>query len=365
MAIADIGADSVQYENKAAAPSGTEGDTYYNSTDKKLQVHDGTGFVDVGGGVLFDVDEIEGDYTIPHSQASTGQKGYSLVYGSLLGFAGGGSSSNVIEYINVMVATGNAADTGDLTVTRGWPAGCCGAVYGFFGGGQGPVNTIDVISVGIAVQNATDKGDLTVARHNLAGNNLYNSILSYGFFAGGTNGGTSDVIDYIVLSTATGNATDVGNLSVARTQIRGLAGSTYSFFMGGYTGSESNIIDYITNSSISQNALDVGDLSLARYTGCTVCGTIYGFYCGGYTTLSVNTIDYITLLSTSQNALDKGDLIAANHDSGGISGITYGFVCGGTGGALVIQYLDITTTTGNATDGGDLTVSKNGTAGVN
>ena len=68
----------------------------------------------------------------------------------------------------------------------------------------------------------------------------------YGFFGGGTTGAVSNVIDYIILATTTQNATDTGDLTVARSGEAGVGGSTYGFFGGGDTCTVSNVIDYIT-----------------------------------------------------------------------------------------------------------------------
>ena len=45
-------------------------------------------------------------------------------------------------------------------------------------------------------------------------------LVARGLFGGGTTGSTSDVIDYVTIAT-TGNATDFGNLTVARYTLAG------------------------------------------------------------------------------------------------------------------------------------------------
>jgi len=42
MTIAEINADTLQLDLKSSAPSGIEGDIYYNSTDKKFYFYDGS-----------------------------------------------------------------------------------------------------------------------------------------------------------------------------------------------------------------------------------------------------------------------------------------------------------------------------------
>lgn len=59
---------------------------------------------------------------------------------------------------------------------------------------------------------------------------------NYGFFAGGkTSGGVNqNIIDYIDVTSTTGNATDKGDLSVTRTGGGACASSSNIFFGGGW-----------------------------------------------------------------------------------------------------------------------------------
>ena len=304
---------------------------------------------DAGTTRVFDVD------TSPFVAKDT----ISLPYGF---FGGGGfaSASNIIDYINMSVLTGNAIDKGDLSTNR-WNHGSCqGATYGFFGGGSNVA--IDYIDITTTVGNGIDKGDLTVWRWGLAGV----SGPTYGFFGGGSDvGGYSNVIDYINVTTTTGNATDTGNLTVGREEIAGgVQGATYGFYGGGWTGAYRDIIDYIDITSTTQNATDTGNLTLSRRGMAGVSGSSYGFYGGGVDGGgNKNIIDYIDVTSTTQNALDKGDLTVSRRTFGSTSGPTYGFFGGGNPHDI-IDYIDITTTTGNATDVGDLTLSREHLAGV-
>jgi len=233
-----------------------------------------------------------------------------------------------------------------------------GGVYGFFGGGNaGSVQSvIDYITLAVTTQNATDTGDLTVARRGIAGA----SGGTYGFFGGGYTSSASNIIDYIVLAINTQNATDVGDLTVARENAAAVSGSTYGFWAGGDT------IDYITLAVTTQNATDTGDLTVARGSLAGVSGSTYGFFGGGYPASSV--IDYITLAVTTQNATDTGDLTVARYNPAGASGSTYGFFAGGANvsdaNQNIIDHITLATTTQNATDTGDLTVARQLAAGI-
>lgn len=67
-------------------------------------------------------------------------------------------------------------------------------------------------------------------------------------------------MEYVTIG-STGNATDFGDLTVARQYPSGLASSTRGCFGGGSPGV--NTIDYVTIASTS-NATDFGDLTVAR-----------------------------------------------------------------------------------------------------
>lgn len=241
--------------------------------------------------------------------------------------------------------------------------------YGFFGAGYSTAtsNIIDYITLANTTQNATDVGDLTVARNGMCGG-ARGAV--YGFCAGGDNaaGVYYNTIDYITLATTVQNSADKGDLTVARDFPSGLNGSTYGFFGGGDIGSTYyNTIDYITLSTTTGNATDAGDLTVTR-SGCSpIDGTIYGFFGGGVNnTTYYNTIDYITLATTTQNATDTGDLTGTRTRAGGVSDSTYGFFGGGWNGSTYynfIEYIALATTTQNSTDTGDLTAARNSLSG--
>ena len=85
-------------------------------------------------------------------------------------------------------------------------------------------------------------------------------IFHIGVFAGGGSS-NSNVIDYITTASV-GNATDFGDLTVARSRVsgvssgvRGVFGSTTAYIV------DSNVIDYVTIASAG-NATDFGDMFL-------------------------------------------------------------------------------------------------------
>ena len=231
-------------------------------------------------------------------------------------------------------------------------------------GGGGPeastINTIDYITIASA-GNASDFGDLTVAR-------MYAGALADStrglWGGGGTDGSTySNVIDYVIVATA-GNATDFGDLSVARRGCAGLADSTRGCWSGGYNSNigddaadYANAIDYVTILTTG-NASDFGDLTVGRENISSLADLTRGVWAGGHNVNDEsNVMDYVTIATTG-NATDFGNLLTTNNGCRGVSNNTRGCWMGhGHSVTNVIQYITIQTT-GNATDFGDLTVAR-------
>ena len=91
-------------------------------------------------------------------------------------------------------------------------------------------------------------------------------------YAGGQTPSDSNVIDTIIIET-TGDASDFGNLTAARSGASRMSSFTRALFGGGYPGSAVvNTVDYVQIKSAG-NAADFGDLSAARgYIGDTGLG---------------------------------------------------------------------------------------------
>ena len=219
-----------------------------------------------------------------------------------------------IQYFNI-ASSGNAADFGNLSVTRGFKLGSCGSsTRGTFGGGY-------------------------------------------------SSGTRRDEIDYITHS-STGNATDFGNLSIARSYGSACANGTRGLYAGGINaaGSYVNTVDYITIANTG-NATDFGDMSGVNSgrlgSGNDATRAVFGGGLGGGAS---NTIDYFTFASAG-NATDFGNFLSTQADLQGCSDATRIVFGGNAGGSNVLQYLT-TQSAGNATDFGDLTVNLDGAAGV-
>ena len=198
--------------------------------------------------------------------------------------------------------------------------------------------------------NATDFGNLTVAR-KFGG---AAASRTRGCWAGGQP--SQVTIDYVTIS-STGDAIDFGDRTQAATEIDGLSTEIRGVFCGGYvTPANRDTMDYITIASTG-NAVDFGNLSAGRGSQgqCGGASSTRGLWAGGQWTspIAVNTIEYITVASTG-NSADFGDLFTGQSTNayGGATTSTKMY-CMGTAtadtGVITIATL------GNATDfGGDM-----------
>lgn len=211
--------------------------------------------------------------------------------------------------------------------------------------------TIDQVTVS-TTGNATDFGDLTVAR----GEGSSCSSSTRGIFAGGAGDGStthSNVIDYVTILSA-GNATDFGDLLGATDKFGGASNDTRGLFFGGNVTGAQNVIQYITIASTG-NATDFGDMSRTQEWNTATSSTTRAVTAGG-SYAPINTIEYVTI-STTGNVTDFGDLTVGREQLAGCSNGTRGCFGGGNGSSNVIDYITLAST-GNATDFGDLTTGR-------
>lgn len=269
---------------------------------------------------------------------------------------GASTYNNIIDYV-VIATTGNATDFGDMSTGRTLKtASCASTSRCFFIGGYSLdvgayLNVVQYVTFS-TTGNSVDFGDTTVLFDSGAGCNSSTRGLASVFY-NRTGGFASSNINYITMAT-TGNASSFGNLTVARYWGASCSSPTRGIFAGGDDGGDSNVIDYVTIASTG-NATDFGDLvaGRARLAGCS--SSTRGLFGGGVGTAAIT---YITLASTG-NATSFGELLAgtALYELSSCSSETRGLWAGGTSTTNVIQYVTIATT-GNALDFGDLTVAR-------
>ncbi len=226
-------------------------------------------------------------------------------------------------------------------------------------GGDTVYNDVAKITI-TSTGDATDFGDLSVAKDSGAAM----SSSTRAVYAAGANSSATliNVIEYFTFASAS-NATDFGDSSAANGYGNGLSNSTRGVYgLAYFGGSQSNIMEYITIASTG-NATDFGDSSVTRTEGGAFASTTRGIFSCGTTGSNSNVLDYITISSTG-NATDFGDATLARSGATGASNSTRGITAGGTASSKsnVMDYVTIAST-GNATDFGDLLNSVDYAAG--
>ena len=228
---------------------------------------------------------------------------------------------NTIEFITI-ANIANSTDFGDLTVARRRTQSLSNSTRAVHVGGTGTsptpyFNTIDFNTIATA-GNSTDFGDTLVA-HAAVGGSVASStrgVYSVAFL----NGSYVNNIEFITIAT-TGNGQDFGDLNSAiGYHVRGsICDSTRGLFAGGYdpSGNVQNKIDFVTIATTG-NATDFGDLFLARRSAGGTSNSIHSIFAGGYLPGVNNTMDRV-LIQTTGNAADFGDLLVKNFEMSGSS----------------------------------------------
>ena len=358
---------NVRYVKITTDSYGDQGSNRYNGTMDQMKFYDGvTSVVAIAGDVkptnvqvgsrLEETDTRK----IYYYSYDWFELGTTIPFNATRGVFGGGSATNVMDYITI-ATTGNATDFGDLSAVNNNNASVSSDTRGVFCGGEiisSLSNVMEYITIS-TTGNTTDFGDLTVARRGVSGV----SSDTRGVIAGGHSGSYSNVMDYITIASI-GNATDFGDLSFGMFGAGGVSSDTRGVYGGGdQSGTLVNVIQYITIASTG-NSTDFGDLTVIREGAAGVSSGTRGVFGGGNTGSVSNVIDYITI-ATARNATDFGDLTVARRNPAGVSSATRGVFGGGSTGSHsdIIDYITIATI-GNATDFGDLTVARSFAAGV-
>ena len=290
-------------------------------------------------------------------------------------FGGGNTPTyfNNIQYVSIS-STGDAVDFGDLNTkgnaqiavssrTRGL---FCGAFRPAGGGSSGSPyvsdNKIEFVTFASTGLDASNFGDLTVARSN----HLVMASSTRGVIAGGdvrnNPAGTDtpvNTIDYITMS-STGDAVDFGDVTDPARNASCGSSPTRGVMMGAQRGSpstsNSNTIEYITISTLGSIA-DFGDTSTADSSAAGIISNAVRAirFTASYAPNTDDVIDYVTI-ATLGDSIDFGDL---NHISmngaAGCASPTRAIAGGGFDGGIQeeIDYVQIMST-GNAKDFGNL-----------
>ena len=218
------------------------------------------------------------------------------------------------------------------------------------GGGFAPgyVATTDFVQIGTA-GDATDFGDLSIAK----GESGCISSFIRAIWCGGNTAvspNATNIIDYVHFATL-GNAADFGDIGGASIRATGVAGNnTRGVVTEG--SSDSDQLQFISPQTLG-NATDFGNLSVARVYVAGMTSNTRGLFAGGFSPTLRDTVDFIEIASTG-NAVDFGNLTAANRKGMSCSSHIRGVYGGGISPSLnVIQYLTMSSL-GNMSDFGDL-----------
>ena len=284
-------------------------------------------------------------------------------------FAGGYSGDFVTEIdVITITSTGNATDFGDLSEAQYGGASTSSTTRALIMGGE---RNLGSLGVGKRCLYFTLSSGGTAATF---GNLIQNSFSRPGgcgnstrALKGGGNGNVSggtpplNNIEYFTIA-STGDATDFGDLTLARNQTTAASNSTRGIWAGGNDNSSynaSNVLDYVTIASAG-NATDFGDLTTRYRRQAGAASSTRALWGAGRDAGGINAgTEYNTIASTG-NSLDFGNLTVARDKLAGTAGTTRAVFGGGdasSGYTNVIDYHTIAST-GTGTDFGDLTQAK-------
>ena len=272
--------------------------------------------------------------------------------GTLRGYtAGGYDQYNVIDQFN-FASQNNAIDTGDLTLGRRGCSGQSSSTHGYTaGGGSGSgggtgQNIIDKFSF-VAGGNATDVGDLTLARREMSGS----SSQTHGYVSGG--GDSGNFIEKYSFST-NGNSIDIGDLLLVFKNHSGQTSETHGYATGGDGSTQATMITKYSHVS-DGNATDVGDLITSGQNSTGNSSTTHGYVsnCGSSPYTTIEKFSF----ATDTNSTDVGDSTVSRYSTAGQSSTTHGHCSGGIPTVNVIDRFSFSTD-GNAVDWGDLTQAR-------
>ena len=273
-----------------------------------------------------------------------------------------GDAGTQIAGISTFSGTSGMIIPGGPTEYRG------GRGRGIFAGGRNPTLLSSCEKIEIATTgNASDFGDLSVAKGFFDGC----SSSTRGLVGGGGTPGAVSTIEYFTVSSE-GGSSHFGDLTVARRYLGSANSSTRGLWLNSW-GPKSNIIDYVTIASTG-NASDFGDMTVKKQVDAGTSSPTRAVVAGGEgmagntagsqaSPWAENIIEYVTI-ATLGNGKDFGDLSYSGWGVGAMGNSTRGLFFGGNPGPQnTIEYITIATL-GNASNFGDLAAASGYPNGV-
>jgi hypothetical protein len=179
--------------------------------------------------------------------------------------------------------------------------------YGYHVGGDEPVDVFIFRFSFTSDGDATDAGDMTRGTNNHCCASDWSA--SYGYSAGGVLP-TGDVIERFAFGSSV-TSTDVGDMAVDVDAAAGISSETHGYSSGGYLGGVLNHIQKYAFAA-SGNSTDIANLTQARYgVRSGTSSPTHGYAAGGNFTTGVNYTDTIDKHSTVSDAdsTDVGNLL--------------------------------------------------------
>ena len=258
---------------------------------------------------------------IDFGDASTTIRNNGALASSTRALSAGGATPSTVDTIDffTIATTSNSTDFGNLTAAKSAPSPTGNQTRGIWAGAYNypaGVYTIDFVTIA-STGNAADFGDRANNIHS--GTRTAVNSTTRGLIGGGYNpspGANVNIIEQLTIAT-TGDTTDFGDLTHARSNLGGLSSNTRGVFYGGSGTSPTpnvNIIDFVTIASAG-DATDFGDLigNTSSFANSCMSNNIRGLSAGGDTqpgNAYTNNIQFITIATTG-NASDFGDMIRA------------------------------------------------------
>ena len=254
-----------------------------------------------------------------------------------------GSSGPIIAGVSTVTSTSHMVMPSGPTEFRG------GRGRGVFAGGATPtkINVIDTVQIATTA-NATDFGDLSLAKNGVAAL----ASATRGVFAGGYTPTDQSTIEFLNFQSS-GGVNDFGDLlSATRDQMSG-SNNTIGIF------SKERETQFITIASTGDATDFGGNTTVSRYYGmqsnCSPTRMVIGG--GAIPSSVVGTIDFFTF-ATRGDAVAFGEMSVARKGYGAGGNSTRGIFAGGYTPSFqdTIDFITIASE-GNATDFGNLTTA--------
>lgn len=185
---------------------------------------------------------------------------------------------------------------------------------------------------------------------------------NYGYATAGQNPSGapagSNIIEKYSYS-SDGNATDVGDLTVAMRSTSGMSSSTHGYTSIGYPASTDDINKFPFASD--GNATNIETSFSRAYLGAGHSSTTSGYISGGTSPVGPNTNEIKRFpFSTETTTVDVGDLTVGRSELTGTQSTDNGYTIGAVGSNVIDKFPFAAD--GDATDVGDLTENKTGAA---